>query len=97
MEHNKIINQYQINLASAIYGSYVKKAVLTDLVYNTYSNSSIAEATELNIFIDLNSVMHPLYSEHNRILFENITDLSSGIINMCAHYRSFFRELFQGT
>ena len=93
MEHKKIINQYQINLASAIYGSYVKKSVLADLVYNTYSDSSISEATELNIFIDLNSVMHPLYSEHNRIIFENITDLSSGLINMCAHYRSFFREL----
>ena len=66
---------------------------LKDLVYNTYGNSSIEYATKLNIFIDLTSILHPLYSEHNRVVFNNITDVSSGIINMCAHYRSYFRTL----
>lgn len=93
-QHNQIINdQITLNLSSVIYGGYVKMERLQDIVYETYGNSSIAYATELNIFIDLTSILHPLYSEHNRIVYNNITDVSSGIINMCAHYRSFFRTL----
>lgn len=84
---------YNINLLDSIYGSYVKIDRLAKLVFETYSNSSIATATKLNIFIDINSVIHALYSEHNRIQYTSITDLSSGIINMCAHYRSYFRTL----
>ena len=93
--HNDIIHSdmYTVNLSAIIYGAYTKKEVLYDLVYNTYSNSSIAESRDLNVFIDINSVIHALYSEHNRVIFTNITDISSGLINMCAHYRSFFREL----
>ena len=93
--HDEIIHSdmYTVNLSAIIYGAYTRKEVLYDLVYNTYSNSSIAESTDLNVFIDINSVIHALYSENNRVLFTNITDISSGLINMCAHYRSFFREL----
>lgn len=95
MDHNKIIHNdmHRLNLSAVIYGSYTKKEVLRDLVYNTYSNSSIETATNLKVFIDINSVIHALYSENNRIDFNNITDVSAGIINMCAHYRSFFRTL----
>ena len=83
--------EIKLNLSNIIYGAYTKHDVLRNLVYQTYGNSSIAEATKLNIFVDLNSVLHALYSEHNRIMFDNITDISAGIINLCAHYRSFFR------
>ena len=86
-----------INLASIIYGMYTKTEVLEKLVYDTYSNSSIQNATNLNIYVDLNSAMHALYSEHNRIVYNNITDLSSGLINMCAHYRHYFRSLSVNT
>lgn len=92
-QHNEIINDtYTLSASQVIYGAYVKKTKLRELVYDTYGNSSIAEATKLNIYIDLTSILHPLYSEHNRITIENMTDISAGIINMCAHYRSFFRE-----
>lgn len=83
----------KINLSSVIYGAYTKHDLLRNLVYQTYGNSSIAEATKLNIFVDLNSILHGLYSEHNRIIFDNITDISAGIINLCAHYRQFFRYI----
>ncbi len=92
--HNEIINndKYTLLASQVIYGAYVKKAKLRELVYETYGNSSIAGATMLNIYVDINSILHPLYSEHNRVTIENITDISAGIINLCAHYRSFFRE-----
>lgn len=91
--HNEIIeDKYTLSASQVIYGAYVKKVKLRELVYNTYGNSSIATATMLNIYVDLTSILHPLYSEHNRIIIDNMTDISAGIINLCAHYRSFFRE-----
>lgn len=92
--HNEIVSDIKtLNLSSIIYGGYVKLDRLQDLVYNTYGNSSIEYATNLNVFIDITSILHALYSEHNRIVYNNITDISAGIINMCAHYRGFFRQL----
>ena len=92
MDHNEIIkDERSLNLMNILYGSYVKMELLEKLVYETYGNSSISDATELNIFVDINSIIHSLYSEKNRIVYNNITDLSSGLINLCAHYRSFFR------
>ena len=87
----KVDTERKLNLSNIIYGAYTRHDVLRNLVYQTYGNSSIAEATKLNIFVDLNSILHGLYSEYNRIIFDNITDISAGIINLCAHYRSFFR------
>ena len=71
-QHNEIINNdnYTLLASQIIYGAYVKKAKLRELVYNTYGNSSIADATKLNIYIDLTSILHALYSEHNRIIIE---------------------------
>lgn len=86
-------SDYIMNLEQVIYGAYVKKDHLKDIVYNTYGNSSIASATHLNVFVDVNSILHPLYSEKNRIMYKNITDISAGLINLCAHYRSYFRTL----
>lgn len=92
-QHDDNINDLrQINLSSVIYGNYTRLEVLEKLVYNTYGNSSIATATKLNVFIDITSVIHALYSEHNRVVYNNITDVSAGILNMCAHYRGFFRH-----
>lgn len=96
--HKEIINDgITLNLAQVIFGGYVKTERLKDLVYETYGNSSIEYATELNVFIDLTSILHALYSEHNRIVYNYITDVSSGIINMCAHYRGYFRSLSVNT
>lgn len=92
--HSEIINQdlYTRNVNQYIGTSYTRLNTLRELVYNTYGNSSIQDATKLNIFIDLFSVVRGLYSEHHRIIIDNITDISAGIINLCAHYRGFFRN-----
>lgn len=82
-----------LDLSAIIYGSYVRMEKLQQIVFETFANTSIAEATHLNIFIDLYSTLHPIFSEHYRINIENYTDVTAGIINMCAHYRKFFRGL----
>lgn len=84
---------YTIRMDQAIYGNYVKSDRLDSIVYNAFSNTSIASATELNVFIDVYSAIHSLFSEHYRIEFVNYSDITSCLINMCAHYRAFFRSL----
>ena len=78
-----------------IYGSYVKYDRLQYLVYRTFSNSSIATATHLNVFIDLYSVLKTVFSEHGHTDLSkgNYTDLTTCLVNMCAHYRGFFKSL----
>ena len=88
-----INDNYTVDLSAIIYGSYVKMDRLQKIVFDTFSNTSIAEATHLNIFIDLYSTLHPIFSEHYRVNIENYTDVTAGIINMCAHYRRFFKGL----
>lgn len=86
----------QDNLASVeniIYGSFVKMNRLQPLTINTFSNTSIAAATELNVFIDLYSVLKSVFSEHYRTDITDYTSITTGIINMCSHYRSFFKQL----
>jgi hypothetical protein len=91
MEYN---NNYKgeglIPIESIIYGGYVKMTRLQGEVYKTYSNSPIASATELNIFIDVYSILHQLFSETYRTDIRDYTAITSGLINMCAHYRNFF-------
>lgn len=86
-------DDYTVDLATIIYGSYVKMDRLQEIVFRTFSNTSIAEATHLNVFVDLYSTLHSVFSEHFRVNIENITDITSGIINMCGHYRKFFKGL----
>ena len=84
---------YTISLENIIYSSYVKLDRLERIVYDTFSNTSIASATNLNVFIDLYSVMKQIFSEHFRTEIKDQTGIISCIINMCGHYRSFFKRL----
>lgn len=82
-----------IPVETLIYGSFVKYDRLQQIVYDTFSNTSIASATELNVFIDLYSVLKSIFSESYRTDINDYTAITSGVVNMCAHYRSFFKQL----
>lgn len=83
------------SVEQVMYSSYVKHNRLQEIVYRTFSNSSIATATQLNVFIDLYSVMKTIFSEHGHtdLSLGNYTDLTTCLVNMCAHYRTFFKSL----
>ena len=81
------------NVEDILYGSFVKMNRMQELTINTFSNTSIAGATELNIFVDLYSVLKPFFSEHYRTVITDNTAITSGIINLCSHYRAFFKRL----
>ena len=93
MVEENINSSDHITVDQIIYSSCVRYEKLQSLVFNTFSNTSIASATELNVFIDLYSVLKQVFSSSGRTIITNYTDLTSGLINMCSHYRYFFRGL----
>lgn len=76
-----------------IRGSYVRYERLAQITYETYGGSSIANATELNVFIDLYSILHSIFSESGNTIVNNYTDITSAVINMVGHYREFFKRM----
>lgn len=82
----------KLPLEIVVGSNYVKYEKLNELINRTYSGST---ATVLNIFVDLYSIFKPLFSRSEtggKIEYEMSSDveLSADVINLCAHYRSFF-------
>lgn len=74
-----------------ITGSFVKYNRLNELISYSYSGSN---CTEINLFIDLNSVLKPMYSIDSwSYKYKNIYEITATILNMCGHYREFFRVI----
>lgn len=82
--------QYSIPVSQVIAGSYVKYSRLSELISFAYSGSA---ATHVNLYIDLYAALKTLYSESLRTEMTDYTAVTSSILNMCAHYRSFFKKL----
>ena len=66
-----------VTVENIIYGSFVKHNRLEQIVFNTFSNTSIAGATELNVFIDLYSVLKSVFSQHFRTDISDYTAITS--------------------
>jgi hypothetical protein len=84
---------YSPTVENIIYGSCVKMDRMRKITYETFGGTSIANATSLNIYVDLYSVLKQIFSEHYRTVINNYTDITSGLINLCSHYRTFFKGL----
>lgn len=80
----------RVSISQIINYSYVRYDRLTELINLEYKNS---QATKLNVFIDLYSILKPLYSSN--IVIDDYSEITSCLINMCAHYRHFFRTRYQ--
>ena len=79
----------KISISQIINYSYVKYDRLSELINLEYKGSN---SSNINIFIDLYSILKPLYSAN--IIIDDYTEITSCIINMCAHYRYFFRSRY---
>ena len=74
-----------------ITGSFVKYNRLSKIINETYYGS---QATELNLFIDINSAIRQLYSiDAWTYKYKHIYEIVATLINMCGHYRYFFKYL----
>lgn len=73
-----------------IAGFYIKYIRLNEIINQSYYSSN---ATELNLFIDLNSVIKPMFlSQYKVYRHRGPYDIVSSMINMCGHYREFFNN-----
>lgn len=72
---------------NVLYSNFIKYDVLKEFTQQTLSYSS---SDKLNIFIDLNSLLFPLYRYNARI--HEYTGISAIIINLCAHLRYYYHN-----
>lgn len=81
----------RLYIEQLIAGSFVKYNRLSELIFKSFQGSS---CTEINLFIDLNSVLKPMYSiDKWTYKSQGQYEISATVINMCGHYRAFFRGL----
>ncbi len=74
--------------------SFVKYNQLNNLITHAFAGST---ATEINLYIDLYGMIKTLFSNSFRTDISDYTAMTSTIINMCGHYRTFFKHIGVGT
>lgn len=72
---------------------FIKYDRLKEIISKSYTGST---STKINLFIDLNSVLRKAYTA-DKWVYQCTSkyglDIAGNAINMCAHYREFFRRL----
>lgn len=70
--------------------NFVRYNTLKELIPHMFSGS---KATEINLYIDLYGVIKTLFSDSYRTDISDYTASTSTILNMCGHYKSFFKSI----
>ena len=68
----------------------VKYNRLSGIIQELYGNSKYSKANQLHLFINLTDIFKSISS--NAGCQKNASSISAAILNLCAHYRSFFRN-----
>lgn len=76
----------QIEMTRIINSNYVRYDRLNEIIPMSTLVQSSSDTTMF--YIDLNSVLKPIYQEN--VLIDDYEAITSCIINMCAHYREYF-------
>lgn len=83
----------KFHLNSLIYTHYIRYDHLKEIILNEFRNSPEANCVHINLFIDIFSIIKPFYRRDDFNVDENDRyALASGVINMAAHYREYFRS-----
>lgn len=83
----------RFSIEQIVYTNYVRYDVLTNLINAQYGNGDLyKDVSHINLYIDLYSIVRRLYGDNYTL--SNPYTLASCIINMCGHYRSFFRTRY---
>ena len=81
----------RVYIEQLISGSFVRYEILSNLINTSYSGSN---CIEINLFIDLNSAIKQLYSVDTwTYKYRNRYEIAATVLNMCGHYREFFRQI----
>lgn len=81
----------KVSLEQLVNTNYIKYSRMIDIVNAAYAGS---DATNINIYIDMYSMIKVLYS-NKQYEIQDYSALTACMINMCAHYRDFFRTRYQ--
>ena len=81
-------------ILDCMYGYYVKYDTLIPLINQEFNNS---RANKVYIYIDIQDILRHVdsYVKRNQLPVNNILVITSGIINMVAHYRNFFATRYR--
>lgn len=90
MNINHHDNGVQIPASNIIYGYYIKKIILNKLVYAAFHNTPNAATNKIRIFIDITNIARSIMTS-NCVIYDNY-EVACTIINMIAHYKSFFMK-----
>ena len=69
---------------------FIRYEKLHDLLNTAYNG---LEVNTVNLFVDLYSIYHTTFSRSYRTTITNYISFTSQLINLCIHYRTFFRNL----
>ncbi|MGL5330979.1 MAG: hypothetical protein ACRDD7_17080 [Peptostreptococcaceae bacterium] len=82
---NKVLIEQLLNT------NYVKYNRLVEIVNEAFKGSN---ANSINVYIDLYSILKVLFSDKIYNI-DDYTSVTACIVNMCAHYRDFFRTRYK--
>lgn len=80
----------RIDVHKIIGSSMIQYAKLDQLINYAYAGSG---ARGINLFIDLYSIYKTLYSRSDMTKTDNYIEVTSSIMNLCAHYRNYFKKI----
>ncbi len=71
-----------------VFSNAVRYERMRELINYAFVGSN---ATNINVYIDLYPIIRSIYADTYQVRIEDHLGLSASIINLCAHYRVFFR------
>lgn len=81
---------FKMSAGDRVMEYYIRYVNLSELIGSAYRDS---QAVELNIILDMYSIYRDLLRHPDYFFIDDKLDLSSAVINLCAHYRSFFKNI----
>ena len=80
----------EINPEYILYGYYIKYNKLKELTLQEFANTPNANATKVNIYIDLYEMLYSLYT--NKVNINESEAISATILNLVGHLRGYFKR-----
>ena len=80
----------QMDIMTLFYSHMIKYPVLQNLISTAYADSN---ATEINLFIDLYSIIKSLYKHPGNYVLRSKHNFVSGLLSLITHYRYYFKSI----
>lgn len=78
-----------------VFSNAVRGERLTPLINSAFMNSPVASANKINIYIDAYPIIRSIYSDTYEVDVNDKISLTANLINLCGHYRAFFKYNYQ--